>query len=102
MLVCVGIMFDPQIPYFFIDFLLKIGRTTHAYKVRRKVACCTNTLQPGPDHKIQCTACADPEGGTRGPNPPPLKNHKNIVVLAILVQIPLNRKATKPAFNIGP
>ena len=52
-------------------------------------------------------------GGSRGrdrgsdpppPAPPPthtLKNHQNIGFLAILVRIPENEKATKPAFNVG-
>ena len=39
------------------------------------------------------------EGGQGGPDPPPLKIHKNIgFFLAILVCI----KATKPAFNVRP
>ena len=25
-----------------------------------------------------CSACADPDGGTGGPDPPPFENHKNI------------------------
>ena len=46
-----------------------------------------------------CAMC-ESRGGTEGPDPP-LENHKNIVFL-ILVRIPYNCKATKPAFNIGP
>ena len=47
------------------------------------------------------TLCADPEGGQGGPDP--LKNHKNIGFLRNTGTDPLkNRKATKPAFNVGP
>ena len=49
-------------------------------------------------------AWADPEGGhgVRTP-PPPLKNHKNIGLLCNTGPVPLiNKKATKPAFNVGP
>ena len=50
---------------------------------------------------IHCTAWADPEGGTGGPDP--LKNHKNIGFLTNTGPDPLkNHKATKPAFNVGP
>ena len=46
---------------------------------------------------------ADPEGGTGGPDPPPLKNHKNIGFLSNTGPDPLKiHKATKPAFNVGP
>ena len=46
---------------------------------------------------------ADPEGG-RGsrPPPPPLKNQKNIGFLSNTGHDPMeDRKATKPAFNVG-
>ena len=47
--------------------------------------------------------CADLEGWTGGPDPPPLKNHKNIGFLSNTGPDPLkNHKATKPAFNVGP
>ena len=47
--------------------------------------------------------CADPEGGNRGPDPPPLKNHKNIGFLSNTGPDPLkNYEATVPAFNVGP
>ena len=58
-----------------------------------------------PYHKPVCfilssKACADPEGGTGGPEP--LENHKNIVFLSNTGPDPLkNHKATKPAFNVG-
>ena len=46
---------------------------------------------------------ADPEGGTGGPDPPPLKNHKNLGFLSNTGSDLLkNHKATKPAFNVGP
>ena len=46
---------------------------------------------------------ADPEGGDRVPDPPPLKNHKNIGFLCKTGPDPLkNHKATKPAFNRPP
>ena len=48
--------------------------------------------------------CADPEGGggVAGPDPSPLKNHKNIGFLSNTGPDPLkNHKATKPAFNVG-
>ena len=42
-------------------------------------------------------------GGTGGPDPSPLKNHKNIGFLSNTGPDPLkNHKATKPAFNFGP
>ena len=42
-------------------------------------------------------------GGTGGPDPPPLKNHKNIGFPCNAGPDPLiNHKATKPAFNDGP
>ena len=42
-------------------------------------------------------------GGDRGPDPPPLKNHKIIGFLSNTGPDPLkNHKATKPAFNVGP
>ena len=45
----------------------------------------------------------DPEGGTGGPDPSPLKNHKNIGFLCNTGPDPLkNHKATKAAFNVGP
>ena len=45
--------------------------------------------------------CVDPEGGTGGPEPPPLKNYKNIGVFSNTGADPLkNHKATKPAFNV--
>ena len=38
--------------------------------------------------------------GARGPDPPPLKKHKNIEFLSNAGPDPLkNHKATKPAFN---
>ena len=44
----------------------------------------------------------DPEGGTRGLDPP-LKNHINIEFLSINGLDRLkNHKATKSAFNVGP
>ena len=46
----------------------------------------------------QSKTCADPEGGggTGGPDPPPLKNHKNIGFLSNTGPDPLkNHKATK-------
>ena len=50
------------------------------------------------------SSCADPEGRTGGPDPPPpLKNHKNIGFLSNTGPDPLkNHKATKPAFNVRP
>ena len=52
---------------------------------------------------FQSYAWADPEGGgTGGPDPPPLKNHKNSGFLSKSGPDPLkNHKATKPAFNVG-
>ena len=50
-------------------------------------------------------SCADPEGGTGGPDPPPppLKNHKNIGFLGNSSPDSLkNYKATEPAFNVVP
>ena len=46
------------------------------------------------------TSCADPEG-VKGVGTP-LKNHKNIGFLSNTGPDPLNHKATKPAFNVGP
>ena len=47
-----------------------------------------------------CWPFADPEGGTGGPDPPPLKNHKNIGFLSNTGQDPLkNHKATVPSQN---
>ena len=38
-----------------------------------------------------------------GPDPPPLKNHKNIGFLSNTEPDPLeNQKATKPELNVGP
>ena len=49
------------------------------------------------------SACADPSGGggggARDPDPPPLKDHKNIG--QYWSGSPENHKATKPAFNVG-
>ena len=46
---------------------------------------------------------ADSEGGTGGPDLPPLKNHKYIGFLNNICSNTLkNHKATKPAFNVGP
>ena len=48
------------------------------------------------------STCADPEGVTRGPDPPPLKNHKNIGFLSNSGPVPLKSyEATEPAFNVG-
>ena len=50
-------------------------------------------------------SCADPEGGTEGPDPPPPppppppENHKNIGFPSITCLDLL--KITKPAFNVG-
>ena len=42
-------------------------------------------------------------GWIGGPDPPPLKNHKNIGFLSNTGPDPLkNHKAIKPAFNVGP
>ena len=49
------------------------------------------------------SSCADPEGATGCPDPPPLKNHKNIGFPSNTVPDPLkNHNATKPAFNVRP
>ena len=41
--------------------------------------------------------------GAGGPDPPPLKNHKNIGFICNTGPDPLkNHKATKPAFYVGP
>ena len=41
--------------------------------------------------------------GTGGPDPTPLKNHKNIRFLSNTGPDPLkNHKAAKPEFNVGP
>ena len=41
-------------------------------------------------------------GGTGGPDPPPLKNHKNMSFFSKTGLDPLkNHKATKPVFNVG-
>ena len=46
---------------------------------------------------------ADPEVGTGGPDPPPMKNHKNIGFFRNTGPNPMNNlKATKSAFNVGP
>ena len=52
--------------------------------------------------KYNVNACADPEGGGQGVRTPPEKLQKIQGSLAILVRIPLNHKATKPAYNAGP
>ena len=54
-------------------------------------------------NQIRELTWADPEGGDRGPDPPPpLKNHKNIGFLSNSDPDPLkNYKATEPAFNVG-
>ena len=45
----------------------------------------------------------NPEGLAGGPDPSPLKNHKNIGFLSKADPDPLkNHKATKAAFNDGP
>ena len=54
-------------------------------------------LMPRNSHR----ACADPEGGAGGPDPP--ENHKIIGFLSNTGPDPLkNHKTTKPAFNVGP
>ena len=54
-------------------------------------------------NNLSRSAWADPEGGTGGPDPHPIKNHKNIGFLCNTRPDPLkNYKATKPAFNVGP
>ena len=47
--------------------------------------------------KGQLAACADPEGGTGGLDPPPEKSQKQYWFGS-----PENNKAAKPAFNVGP
>ena len=47
--------------------------------------------------------CADPDGGTGGPDPSPLKNRKIIGFLSNTGSDPLEiHKAIKPAFKVGP
>ena len=47
--------------------------------------------------------CADPEGGTGGPDPRPPENHKNIGFLSNTgPDTQKNHKATKPALNVPP
>ena len=49
-----------------------------------------------------CLSWADPDGGTRGPDPL-LENHKAIWFLISTGPVPMeNHKATKSAFNVGP
>ena len=47
---------------------------------------------------------ADPDwGGEGGPDPPPLKNHKDIGFLNSTGPDPIEKhKATKPEFHLGP
>ena len=54
---------------------------------------------------LHYSSCVDPEGGGVGVRPPPhhSQNHKNIGILSNTGPDPLkNRKAPKPAFNVGP
>ena len=52
---------------------------------------------------IPSKAMRGPRGGTGGPDPLPLKNHKNIGFLSNTGPDPLNNyKASKPAFNVEP
>ena len=50
------------------------------------------------------SSCADPEGATGGPDPPPTpEKSQNIGFLSNNgPDPPKNHKATKPAFNVGP
>ena len=42
-------------------------------------------------------------GGTRGPDPPPLKKHTNLRFVSNSGPDPLkNHEATEPAFSVGP
>ena len=57
-----------------------------------------------PDKTINSLiSCADPEGATGGPDPPPPpKYHKNIGSLSNTgPDTERNHKATEPAFNVG-
>ena len=52
---------------------------------------------------IPSKAMRGPRGGTGGPDPLPLKKHKNIGFLSNTGPDPLNNyKASKPAFNVEP
>ena len=48
-------------------------------------------------------ACADPEGGTVGPDPPEKSQKYRVFLQYYTDPDPLtNHKATKPEFNVGP